>query len=96
MTSGQLTYDLRRLRIHGLICRIPHSFRYQVTLTGLRQALFLTRLTQKFLIPGLAQLTDPSPQPPPGYGPQPAHTKPASMTSPARPDWPPGHCYQQK
>jgi hypothetical protein len=64
MTSGQLTYDLRRLRIHGLICRIPHSFRYQVTLTGLRQALFLTRLTQKFLIPGLAQLTDPSPPAP--------------------------------
>ena len=61
MTSGQLTYDLRRLRIHGLICRIPHSFRYQVTATGLRQALFLTRLTQRFLIPGLAQLTGPSP-----------------------------------
>jgi hypothetical protein len=61
MTSGQITYDLRRLRIHGLIQRIPHSFRYQVTLTGLRQALFLTRLTQRFLVPGLAQLTDPSP-----------------------------------
>ncbi len=61
MTSGQITYDLRRLRIHGLICRIPHSFRYQVTLAGLRQALFLTRLTQRFLIPGLAELTDPSP-----------------------------------
>ena len=64
MTSGQITYDLRRLRIHGLICRIPHSFRYQVTLTGLRQALFLTQLTQRFLIPGLAQLTDPSPPAP--------------------------------
>jgi hypothetical protein len=61
MTSGQLTYDLRRLRIHGLILRIPHSFRYQVTPAGLRQALFLTRLTQRFLIPGLAELTDPSP-----------------------------------
>ena len=64
MTSGQLTYDLRRLRIHGLICRIPHSFRYQVTAAGLRQALFLTRLTQRFLIPGLAELTDPSPPAP--------------------------------
>jgi hypothetical protein len=64
MTSGQITYDLRRLRIHGLIRRIPHSFRYQVTLTGLRQALFLTRLTQRFLIPGLAELTDPSPPAP--------------------------------
>jgi len=61
MTSGQLTYDLRRLRIHGLICRIPHSFRYQVTPAGIRQALFLTRLTQRLLIPGLAELTDPGP-----------------------------------
>ena len=61
MTSGQITYDLRRLRIHGLICRVPHSFRYRVTLPGLRQALFLTRLTQRFLITGLAEVTDPSP-----------------------------------
>src|SRR5215831_15962867 len=61
MTSGQITYDLRRLRIHGLICRIPHSFRYRVTPAGLRQARFLTRLIQRLLIPGLAQLTDPPP-----------------------------------
>ena len=64
MTSGQLSYDLRRLRIHGLIERIPHTFRYQVTPAGIRQALFLTRLTQRLLIPGLAQLTDPSPPAP--------------------------------
>ena len=64
MTSGQITYDLRRLRIHGLIERIPRTFRYQVTTAGLRQALFLTRLTQRLLIPGLAQLTDPSPPAP--------------------------------
>jgi hypothetical protein len=64
MTSGQITYDLRRLRIHGLIQRIPHSFRYQVTPAGIRQALFLTRLAQRLLIPGLSQLTDPSPPAP--------------------------------
>ena len=34
MTSGQISYDLRRLRIHGLIQRVPHSFRYQVTPAG--------------------------------------------------------------
>jgi len=61
MTSGQISYDLRRLRIHGLIQRIPGTFRYQVTVTGIRQARFLTRLTQRLLIPGLSQLTDPSP-----------------------------------
>jgi hypothetical protein len=64
MTSGQISYDLRRLRIHGLIHRIPSTFRYQVTPSGIRQALFLTRLTQRLLIPGLAQLADPSPPDP--------------------------------
>src|SRR5262245_12928201 len=64
MTSGQITYDLRRLRIHGLIERIPGTFRYQATSAGIRQARFLTRLTQRLLIPGLAQLTDPSPPAP--------------------------------
>jgi hypothetical protein len=64
MTSGQISYDLRRLRIHGLIQRIPRTFRYQVTPTGIRQARFLTRLTGRLLIPGLAQLTDPSPPAP--------------------------------
>ena len=64
MTSGQITYDLRRLRIHGLIQRIPRSFRYQATPVGTRQALFLTRLTQRLLISGLTQVTDPSPPAP--------------------------------
>jgi hypothetical protein len=61
MTSGQITYDLRRLRLHGLIHRVPHTFRYQVTDTGLRTALFLTRAHTRLLIAGLAQLTDPDP-----------------------------------
>ena len=30
-----MTYDLRRLNTHGLIERIPHTHRYQVTDTGL-------------------------------------------------------------
>ena len=29
VSSGQTTYDLRRLRVHGLIERIPHSHRYR-------------------------------------------------------------------
>ena len=55
---------MSRLRIHGLIRRVPHTFRYQVTTAGIRQALFLNRLTRRFLIPGLAELTDPSPSAP--------------------------------
>ena len=61
MTSGQISYDLRRLRAHQIIERIPHSRAYQVTQDGLTIALFLTRLTQRLLIPGLAQLTSPGP-----------------------------------
>jgi hypothetical protein len=61
MTSGQISYDLRRLRIHGLIERIRGTFRYQVTPAGIRQAMFLTRLTQRLLITGLAELARPDP-----------------------------------
>jgi hypothetical protein len=61
MTSGQITYDLRRLRMHGLIERIPHTFRYQVTEAGMRSAQFLTRIHDRVLRAGLAQLTDPDP-----------------------------------
>ena len=64
MTSGQITYDLRRLRLHGLIERIPHTFRYRVTDTGMRSAQLLTRLHDRLLRTGLAELTDPSPPAP--------------------------------
>jgi hypothetical protein len=60
MTSGQLSYDLRRLRHHGFIQRIPHTHRYQVTGTGLRDALFLTRACSRLLHGGLAELTGPA------------------------------------
>jgi len=61
MTSGQITYDLRRLRLHGLIERIPGTFRYQVTDGGMRSAQFLTRLHDRVLRAGLAEITDPDP-----------------------------------
>jgi hypothetical protein len=60
ITPGKMTYDLRRLRQHGLIERIPHTFRYQVTGTGIAQALFLTRLHDRFLRTGLASLARPA------------------------------------
>jgi hypothetical protein len=64
ITAGQMTYDLRRLREHGLITRIPRTRRYHVTDTGLQQALFLTRAHDHLLRTGLAQLTDPAPPAP--------------------------------
>jgi hypothetical protein len=54
LRPGQLTYDLRRLRLHGLIQRVRRRHRYQVTDDGLRLALFLTRLWARTLRPGLA------------------------------------------
>jgi hypothetical protein len=49
-----MTYDIRRLRLHGLIQRIPTTHRYEVTERGLRYALFFTRCYDRLLRPGLA------------------------------------------
>jgi hypothetical protein len=57
VSTGQMTYDLRRLRTHQLIERIPGTHRYRVTSTGLHTAMFLTRLHDRVLPAGLAQLT---------------------------------------
>src|SRR4051794_5890461 len=61
ISAGQMTYDLRRLRAHGLISRIPGSHRYRVTDTGLHHAMLLTHVQTRILQPGLAQLLDPAP-----------------------------------
>jgi hypothetical protein len=81
MTSGQISYDLRRLRAHlQIIERIPHSRSYQVTAEGLDLALFLTRLAQRLLIPALAQLTDPARHPARACARPPAPTRKRSPT----------------
>ena len=54
LTPGRITYDLRRLRLHGLIERIPKSYRYRITANGLRTAIFYTRLYNRALRTGLA------------------------------------------
>jgi hypothetical protein len=58
LSAGQMTYDLRRLRVHGLIERIPHSHRYRVTNLGLHTAMLLTRVQERLLPAGLAHLTN--------------------------------------
>jgi hypothetical protein len=63
LTPGRLTYDLRRLRLHGLIERLPGTHRYRVTPDGLRLALFFTRVYARLFRPALAQLM---PAAPPG------------------------------
>jgi len=56
LTPGRMTYQLRRLRLHGMIQRIPQTHRYRVTELGLRTALFFTRTYNRILRPGLAQV----------------------------------------
>ena len=55
-TSRQATYDLRRLRRKGLITRIPHSRRYQLTDLGRRVAVLFTKTHGRVLAPGLTAL----------------------------------------
>ena len=57
-TQGKMSYDLRRLRLHGLIERIAGCRRYRVTQFGFRSAIFLTRAYNRLLRPGLATLSD--------------------------------------
>jgi hypothetical protein len=54
LSQGAVTYQLRRLSLHGFIERIPNSFRYRVTDLGWRVALFFTRTYNRLLRPGLA------------------------------------------
>jgi DNA-binding PadR family transcriptional regulator len=56
LTPGQMTYQLRRLRLHGLIERRPRTHTYQLTHFGRRAALFLTRLYARAIRPGLSLL----------------------------------------
>jgi hypothetical protein len=48
---GQMTYDLRRLRLAGLIQRLPRSNRYTLTADGIRIAVFYTKLYNRLLVP---------------------------------------------
>ena len=56
---GRMSYDLRRLRLHGLIERIPKTQRYRLTPCGLKTALFYSRIYQRLLRRGLSELHDP-------------------------------------
>ena len=56
-----MTYHWRRLRLHGLIKRIPNTHRYQVTDVGWRVALFFTRTYARVIRPGLAHIVPDAP-----------------------------------
>ena len=66
ITQGKMTYDLRRLRLHGMIERIPKTHRYRVTDFGFRAALFFTRTHARLYCPGLAEVLPKARNAPPG------------------------------
>jgi hypothetical protein len=61
LTAGRMSYDLRRLRLHGLIERIAGSHRYRLSASGLRVALFFSRTYARLLRPGLSDVLFQSP-----------------------------------
>jgi hypothetical protein len=45
-----MTYDLRRLRLNSLICRLPHTNRYTLTSDGVRIAVFYIKVYNRVLV----------------------------------------------
>jgi len=60
-SPNRMTYDLRRLRLHGLIRRLPHSNTYVLTAEGIRVAVFYSKLQNRLLRPLLAADQPPAP-----------------------------------
>lgn len=57
---GRMTYHLRRLRLRGLIERIPKTHRYQVSDQGLHTALFYLCSFSRVIRPTESELASPS------------------------------------
>jgi hypothetical protein len=61
LTQGKMSYDLRRVRLHGLIERIPGTHRYRVTDFGFHTSVVLRRAHDRLLRPALAAAAAPNP-----------------------------------
>lgn len=79
---NQMTYDLRRLRLTGLIQRLPHSNLYQLTDDGIRIAVFYTKIYNRLLVPLTAAV---SPRPHPSCARPYAPSTGTSPTTPTEP-----------
>lgn len=60
-TSSQMSYDLRRLRLKGLIERVRGTNTYHLTSDGLRIAIFYTKIHNRMLAPLTAADQPPAP-----------------------------------
>jgi len=54
-SSGQISRHLKRLRVHGLIKRIGHRYKYYLTELGRRAVITGLKLRELFVLPQLAQ-----------------------------------------
>jgi hypothetical protein len=57
ISPGRMSYELRRLRLHGLIERVPKTQRYRLTSQGLATALFYSRVYSCIPRSGLSIVT---------------------------------------
>jgi hypothetical protein len=62
-SMNQASYDLARLRLNGLITRIPDRNRYRLTSDGLPFAIFYNEVHDRLLRPLLAAEGPPAPPP---------------------------------
>lgn len=60
-TTAQMTYDLRRLRLKGLVRRRERSHTYEITPDGIRMAIFYTKVYGRVLRPLLSAGQPPGP-----------------------------------
>jgi hypothetical protein len=58
-TTNQMTYDLRRLRVHGLIQRTPKTNTYTLTPDGVKVAIFYSKVHDRLLRPLVAAADQP-------------------------------------
>lgn len=61
ITTNQMTYDLRRLRGHGIIEKVEGTHRYELTEEGLHLALFISRVERRVYRDGMAEIWDDDP-----------------------------------
>jgi hypothetical protein len=58
-TAGAMTYDLRRLRLHGVIRRAPRTLRYTLTAHGMRAAFLYATLYRRLRQPPASDAAHP-------------------------------------
>ena len=82
--ANQMSYDLRRLGLHGLIEKIGNTNTYHPTTEGIRVAVFYTKTRDRLLDRSSTQATNH--QPPSSFDVPSNKSNAASTTTPPNPD----------